>query len=390
MGWIGVLVVLVGLLVSVGLHELGHMLPAKRFGVLVPEYAIGMGPRLVSIRRGETLYSLRLLPIGGFVRLAGMSPSSEVGDADHLPPGQEHRAMCRLSTPRRLTVMLMGPLTNLLLCLVLLAVALMGVGVSVPSTTLSAVSTTVVSADGSEVASPAAAAGIRAGDRLVEWDGEPVTDWSGLLSLMDTTGEAPVWVRVEEPTGVRDVEVTPVRGADGRVRIGVAAGVETQRLGAADVARTSWHMFTGTLGLIGRLPAQVWDLAVSLASGAPRDPAGPVSVIGIGRAASEVTAGAADGGLGRAAVQLLLMLASLNMALFAFNLLPLPPLDGGHVALGLWDGARRWCARRRGLAVPEPMDPARLVPVTMAVVVALVVMTLVVMVADVVRPVTLG
>src|SRR5690554_5621779 len=140
---VGIAVFVVGLLVSIALHEVGHMVPAKRFGVRVSQYMVGFGPTLWSRTRGETEYGLKAIPLGGYVRLVGMLPPADVvgarpragrvaelvqaareQSAEEIRPGEEHRAFYRLSAPRKVVVMLGGPVMNLLLAVVLMAVVL--------------------------------------------------------------------------------------------------------------------------------------------------------------------------------------------------------------------------------------------------------------------------
>jgi Zn-dependent protease len=176
---------------------------------------------------------------------------------------------------------------------------------------------------------------------------------------------------------------------------GIVAGEDYAPATLAQAGGAVWELFTGTLGVVVRLPQAVWDVAVSTATGAPRDPAGVMSVVGVGRLAGEITAtgaagtGAAAGGWRQTASALASLLASLNMALFVFNLIPLPPLDGGHVAGAVHEGARRTWARLRGRPDPGPVDTARLMPLSYAVAAALMAMTVLLIVADVIDPLTL-
>ena len=151
---IGVLVLVLGVLLSVGLHEMGHMVPAKRFGVRVSHYMVGFGPTLWSRTRGETEYGVKAIPLGGYVRLIGMyAPLSATGatpgrwgaqlaqaarDAsnEEVHPGEEHRAFYHLSTPKKVVVMLAGPVMNLLIAVVLLTVVLIGFGIPTATTTV--------------------------------------------------------------------------------------------------------------------------------------------------------------------------------------------------------------------------------------------------------------
>lgn len=199
---VGVLVILAGLLVSIALHEVGHMVPAKRFGVRVSQYMVGFGPTLWSRTRGETEYGLKAIPLGGYVRLVGMYPpgdpraerktgriaelvqSARDASAEEIVPGEEHRAFYNLSAPKKLVVMLGGPFMNLVIAAVLFTVVVVGFGAFGPTTTLASVSQCVLPVgapadaectEGSELA-PAAAAGLLPGDTIVEFGGWPRPD----------------------------------------------------------------------------------------------------------------------------------------------------------------------------------------------------------------------
>ncbi len=424
---IGILVIVVGLLVSVALHELGHLVPAKRFGVAVPEYSVGFGPTLVARTWRGTRFVLRPVLLGGYVRIAGMfaparpgtrtttrtgkptlaeearraasadlsadpGPAGEPGDvAEHRADAARGRAFFELSAPRKAVVMLGGPTVNLLICIVLVGVVLLGIGVATPST-----SVRDVTAGG-----PAAAAGIKPGDRIVQWDGVPTPTWEDVRAAVGASAGSPVPVVVERNGAEQTLVVTPVPGEDGRPVAGITAGDDYEPATLAQAGESVWQLFTGTLGAVVRLPQAVWSVAVSLVTGQPRDPAGVVSVVGVGRLAGEIT-GQAGAGAGPATTSaaradarqtvgaLASLLASVNMALFVFNLIPLPPLDGGHVAGAAFEGARRSWARVRGHGDPGPADTARLMPLSYAVGLAMVVMTLVLVVADLVDPITLG
>lgn len=409
-GALGVVVVVVGLLVSVALHEVGHMVPAKLFGVLVPQYSVGFGPALWSRTWRGTTYVLRPILLGGYVRIVGMFAPARPGtrvtnrhgrptlaeearraSADEVPEGEEARAFHRLPAHRKAVVMAAGPLVNLFLAVVLLGVALQGIGVPEPSTTLQAVPGTVSTASGPTPA-PAAQAGLRAGDRIVSWDGRATPTWQDVREAIAASGGQEVPVVVERDGARVDLRVAPVRGAEGQWLAGVVAGYDYRRATAGEVADSVWGLFTGTLAVVVRLPQAVWGVGESLFAGAPRDPSGVVSVVGVGRLAGEITQagdGAGAQGARMTVASLLALLASLNMALFVFNLVPLPPLDGGHVAGALFEGVRRTWARLRGAPDPGPADTARLMPLTYGVGAALVAMTLLLVAADIIDPIRL-
>jgi len=430
---VGVLVVVVVLLLSIALHEIGHMVPAKRFGVRVSHYMVGFGPTLWSRVNGETEYGLKAIPLGGYVRLVGMYPPGEaVGDppartwlgrlardarqasAEEIRPGEDGRAFYHLSTPKKLVVMLGGPVMNLLIAVVLMAITLVGFGLPVLGTTLASVNQCIIPADApadrtctsSDEAAPGAAAGLQPGDTVVSYDGTPVSSWEELTPLIRASGDETVPVVVERDGEQLTLSVTPVvadrpvvdengevvLGADGEPKtqevgfVGVAPQQELRRQSLLDVPGAVVDRTWQTLTVVATLPARVVDLVQSEVNGTPRDSSSVVGVVGIGRFAGEI-ASTDDLDWQIKTLALLDMLASLNIALFAFNLIPLPPLDGGHVAAALWEGGRRQIARLRGRPRPGPFDTAKLVPLAYSVFVLLGAVGLLLVYADIVNPV---
>ncbi|MFC0646027.1 M50 family metallopeptidase [Cellulomonas phragmiteti] len=433
---VGVLVFVVVLLGSIALHEVGHMVPAKRFGVRVSQYMVGFGPTLWSRTRGETEYGLKALPLGGYVRLIGMYPTDDAvgagsprswwqrvaadaraASAEEIHPGEDHRAFYRLSTPKKLVVMLGGPVMNLLIAVVLMLVTYVGIGVPVAGTTVQSVSQCIVAVDApagttctpDDPAAPAAAAGVRPGDRLVSYDGVAVTSWPQVSGLIRDSGGRTVTLVVERDGREVDLTVTPVfeerpvTDDDGMVVtdaagetvtrvvgfLGVApvSVVERQSVGKAVsvAASATWQ----TAQVVVTLPQRVSDLVSTTVSGGERDQTSIVGPVGVGRFAGEIAS--MDGEtVGVRAAALLSVLAVLNLALFLFNLLPLPPLDGGHVVTALWEGARRQVARLRGAPRPRPSDSALLVPLAYTVFVVLGGVGLLLVYADIVNPVRLS
>lgn len=434
---VGVLIVVVVLLGSIALHEVGHMVPAKRFGVRVSHYMVGFGPTLWSRTKGETEYGLKAIPLGGYVRLVGMYPPGEaVGNppartwlgrlardardasAQEIRPGEDGRAFYRLSTPKKLVVMLGGPVMNLLIAVVLMGVVLVGFGIPGSSTTLSSVSQCVIPADAdpdrtcepSDPAAPGAAAGLLPGDTVVSYDGTQVTSWEQLTTLIRATGEETVPVVVERDGTSVQLEVTPVVAERpvfddaGEVVLdedgdpvtepvgflGVSPASELQRQPLLDVPAVVAERTWQTMAVVATLPARVVDLAQTTFGDEERDVNSIVGVVGIGRFAGEIASYEGDGfDASLRAASLIEMLAGLNLALFVFNLIPLPPLDGGHVAAALWEGGRRQVARLRGLPRPGPFDTAKLVPLAYTVFVLLGAVGLLLIYADIVNPITI-
>lgn len=420
---LGIAVFLIGLLASIALHEIGHLVPAKRFGVRVTQYMVGFGPTLWSARIGETEYGVKALPLGGYIRMVGMFPPRngstrdrmgrvgtmiEQARADSLAevvPGQEYRAFYRLSAPRKFAVMFGGPFMNLLLSLALFVLALSVIGQVRPTTTLSgtlacaptaANPTGIASVDGScgsGERGPAATAGLRAGDVITAIDGAAIADWYAISpALADREGDT-VDIGLLRDGVATSIAVTvgTVVESDGSTRgfIGIAPELATVTTSPSEVPAVMASIAGRALSGIARWPSEVAGLAANLATGEPRDANGPVSIVGVGRISGEVAADTTVSVRARAGTYVGL-LASMNLFLFLFNLLPILPLDGGHIAGALYEGARRTVSRLRGRGVTAPADTAKLVPVALVVTMLLLLMSAVVMLADIIKPISLG
>lgn len=428
---IGVLVLVVGLAVSIALHEIGHLAPAKAFGVRVGQYMIGFGPTVWSRRIGETEYGFKLLPLGGYISMAGMyPPSRDAADArEGRPPRRRRlfetliqdartvndqtlegdgagRAFYQLSVWKRVVIMLGGPAMNLVLAIVLFAIMFSGIGVQTATTTVASVNECVLPAGSSQTecapgdtVAPAAAAGIRPGDVILSVDGTPVDTFAQASSIIqESPGEA-VPIVVSRDGAEQTLEVTPVLAEREIAREdGSTATAEVGFVGmSATVAFVPQPIWEGpeaaidqtgrVVGIIWQLPARVYQTAVDTVTGAGRDPNGPLSVVGAGRLAGEVAATEAP--IVNRVSGILALLGSLNIALFVFNLIPLLPLDGGHVVVALWDGVKRAWAKLTGRRAPRPVDATKLVPITYVVVIGLIIMGGTLILADIVNPVQL-
>ncbi len=427
----GILFMLIGLGLSIGLHEIGHLLPAKLFGVRVGQYMIGFGPRIWSRRIGETEYGVKLLPVGGFISMSGMYPASRsarpvgglfrslVQDArtandETIAEGEEHRVFYRLPVWKRVIVMFGGPLMNLLLALLIFTVLASGIGLQQGTTTVASVTQCVVPAgttqeacSADDPASPAVEAGIRPGDVLISIDGTPVSTFAEATEIVQAAPGRPLDLVVRRDDEDVALTITPIAAereltdAAGRpvldddgepvVREVGYVGMASQMGFVPQPLIVGPEMAAENVGrvasLIATLPVRLWEVGASLVTGTERDPNGPLSVVGVGRIAGEVAATEAPV-LNRFAV-LLNLLGSLNIALFVFNLIPLLPLDGGHIVVALWEGVKRGWARLFRRPPPAPVDATRLVPLTVVVAVLLIGMGALLLVADVFNPVDL-
>lgn len=433
---LGVVIVLVGLVVSIGLHEIGHLVPAKRFGVKVGQYMIGFGPTVWSRKFGETEYGVKAIPLGGYISMAGMFPPARKGgkartastgffdtlvqDArtvsrDGVPVGDEERVFYKLPVPKRIVVMLGGPVMNLVLAFVFFTIVLCGFGIPQSTTTIGTVSECIVPAGSTQTecaaddpAAPAAEAGLRPGDRILAIGGEPIEVYSDSSAIITAAAGEELEFTIERDGEELTLPVTPllterpVLDADGSPVIGPDGEVETREVGFIGIGyatQTVSQPVTAVPGYVldsaGRigyaiitLPGRVADLAVSTFGGSERDPNGIIGVVGIGRLAGEITSldtlPVADRAAG-----VLSLLGGLNLALFLFNLIPLLPLDGGHVAGAIWEAIRRGWARLFRRPDPGPVDVAKLIPLTMAISGVLAVLTVFVLFADIVNPISI-
>lgn len=429
---LGVVVLVLGVVVSVALHELGHMVPAKIFGVKVPEFFIGFGPRLWSVRRGGTEYGVKAIWLGGYVRLLGMLPPARPERPDkpggmvaeareeslaELGPDEEHRAFYRLSVPRKLVVMAGGILTNLALGVVLLTVALGVVGQPGHTTTVAGVVDCVSSdvdasapCSDSDPLSPARAAGLEPGDRVLSWGATTVSDWADVQAAILASGTSRTEVLIERDgeqltLSVSAVEVQrivydddgrPLLDEEGatvtqaRPYVGLTPALGTVRAPAGQVAGQVADAVVQTLRAIVTIPVGLYHAVMAGLGLEERGTDGLISLVGVGRIAGEVSsAGAGTGSIpfNVRLFSMLSLLGSLNLALFAFNLVPLLPLDGGHVAGACWEGLRRTWARATGRPDPGWADTARMLPVGQVVFGLLVVMAVVLIWVDLVAPV---
>lgn len=439
---LGILFMVFGILFSIAWHELGHFIPAKKFGVKVTQFMVGFGPTMFSRNRGETELGVKWIPLGGYIRMIGMYPpgpdgkvkasstgrlgtlmeeARQASQAEVLTPADEKRTFYNLSVPKKLVVMLGGPTMNLILATILFAIVLVGFGTPTPSTTLSRVPATYApteftgnsSGTGSnsdssqstaakELPTPAAQAGIQPGDTIISYNGENVTSWAQLSDLIRQTPAEQIPVVVERngqqlTKSVAVVQVERPVIVDGKPTkqlqpqgfLGVSPQIDAVKQPITVVPGYMWDLTIRSGQALLSFPAKLVGVAQAAFAGDQRDPEGPVGVVGVGRISGEVAAEEQIPAQWRFA-QMLGILASLNLFLFLFNLIPLLPLDGGHVAGALWEGARRRLAKLRGLPDPGPVDVAKLLPVAYVVAIVLIGMSVLLVYADIVNPIRLG
>ena len=367
------------------------MLAARRSGGRVSEFMVGFGPRIVSFKRGHIRYGLRAVPFGGYVRILGMRPpvptDPEETAEERAVPGED---FYRLSAPRRTATLLAGPLANFLLAGLLLTFVLSVLGVPAASSRVGVVREclSTSSCPSGAPASPAALAGLRVGDEIVAFDGVPVSSWNEIVASIAQRAPGDVLEVTVESGGERRTVLALLAAnpaSPGSALLGISPEIVSQRRSPAMVPGLLLEQSRDVLAAVLGFPVRVLETFGDSLRGAPRDPAGPVGLVGVGRIGADI--GDAPVPLGMRLGQLLVLLAGLNVSLGVFNLVPLLPLDGGHVALTWFETLRSRLARARRQADPGPVDARRLLPLTNLVVAFFVVSTLLLVFADLVNPI---
>jgi membrane-associated protease RseP (regulator of RpoE activity) len=383
---VGIWLFVVAILVVVMVHEGGHFLVAKAFDFQATKFFVGFGPTLWSYRRGETEYGVKALPLGGFVKITGMNPYEEVPERD--------RSRSYPNKPRwqRALVLLAGSATHWVLVFAVLVPTLMLIGVPTGegSNELYAV----------QSRSPAAEAGLAPGDRIVGVGGRPTQSWDEIRAYIRASGgeeatftverdgarrtvEADLWWAVYDRRD-RPVELAPEQSQLGAPRpgeevvgfLGVSPqpAYETASLpdALAGAARRTWTYTELSVRGIGEVFGQVFDgrLWAALAGSGERAPdEGPLGIVGASRIADE----SVDRGQYLAFIELI---ASFTIFVGLMNLLPLPPLDGGHLAVVGYEAVTK-----------RTVDVRKLIPLAAAVISFFVLLFVAVLYLDLARPI---
>jgi membrane-associated protease RseP (regulator of RpoE activity) len=423
---LGIVLFFLGILISIAWHELGHFTTAKWFGIKVPEFMVGFGRTIWSRRIGETEFGFKAIPLGGYIRMIGMIPPAKGGtlgrtrrtgpfqgmidDArqqsamDVLPEDADRQFWMRAPW-KRIIVMFAGPFMNLILAVVLFAIVLMGIGVPTSGTTVGTVSACVVPATvqsdtcpAGAPATPAAEAGFRPGDRIVSFNGKQLdpTDGEGLrAAIQGAKGQATVVVErggqlvTLTPTLIAN-QVADVNDPNKTVQasflgVGLVGVYARQNVGAVFVQIGDIVGRTGQA--LVQLPSRVPGLFGSVFLGEQRDQNGPVGIVGASRIGGQILA--LDAPASAEFSFFLQLLAAVNISLFLFNLLPIPPLDGGQIFPAIWEAIKKRGARALGRPDPGPVDVAKLMPVAYVVALVFIAWSGLLFVADIINPVLL-
>ena len=410
-------------MLSIGLHEIGHLAPAKKFGVKVTQYMIGFGPTIWSKQKGDTEYGVKAIPLGGYIRMIGMVPPAKDGETakgpfadlvnsarqqslEEIGPEDENKVFYKLSVPKKLTVMFGGPFMNLVLAFVFFAISFAGIGFPAATNEVKQVVTCLPSEVDvlgnclpGTTASPALSAGIKDGDKIISFDGKEITDWEALANGIRESKEGNVEITVlrdgkelnltaEIVLATRPSSANSEVGNEPTPYLGIAPQIIMERQPISSVFDVLVNITVGTGQVLWNLPERVGQLFGAAFLGEQRDPEGLVGIVGVTRVGGEIAA-AEIPGMWRFAT-LLNLAGGLNMALFLFNLLPLLPLDGGHVAGAIYEGLRRSFAKLRRKPDPGPADTSKMLPFAYSVAILLIGLSMLLLYVDVVNPIRLG
>jgi len=395
MAFIGVLAFVVALLLSVMIHEAGHYLTARKFGMKVTEFFLGFGQKIWSTRRGETEFGIKAIPAGGYCRIVGMSSREELSEAD------QDRAFIKAGVGQRLIVLGAGSFLHFVIGFVLLLILFLSVGVTSVTSTVEKVSECIPQ-KASEVCSakstpsPAKNVGILAGDKIIRVDGKSYKDWSDVVTVIRASAGKELKITIERNGAPIEIAVTPAsRDVNGKVIgvLGVVNKVGTITYAPVDsiyrAGKFTGQILQNSVTSLISLPTKIPNLISQTFGGEKRDPEGLVGVVGVARVSGE-TANTKALTVREKIATFILIIASLNLFVGMFNLLPLLPLDGGHMAVAIVDGIRNFLARRRGLAKPQPFDVERLTPITMVVFVLMASLSILLLAADIFNPIRMN
>jgi hypothetical protein len=378
MKFLGILAFAIALLLSVMVHEFGHYITAKRFDMKVTEFFLGFGKRIWSFRRGETEFGIKAIPAGGYCRIEGMTPR------DQMPAGEEERAFFSASSLRKLIVLGAGSFAHFLIGFILIFSIFFGVGFNALIPNIAKVSPD----------SAAAASGFQVGDEILAIDGVDVKDWSrDSLKIAQSDGQQLTFT-VKRKTEQLTITATPTYlTSEKRYVLGIVTKVGIKREGfvqaSKDATSASATLIRESVKALIALPTKVPQLIRQTFGHEKRDPNGLVGIVGAARVSGDAVSSNKLSNTERIGT-FILLIASLNIFVGLFNLLPLLPLDGGHMAVAIADEIRAFFARLRGKPRPAGIDVNVLTPITMGVFAVLAVLTVILLIADIFNPVSLN
>ena len=377
---LGILAFVVALLLSVMIHEFGHYIMARRFGMRISEFFVGFGRRLWSYQRGETEFGVKAIPAGGYCKIDGMTPG------DEMPVGEENRAFYRATSGRKLLVLGAGSFLHFVIGYVLLFTLFAGIG-----------TTQVLPVIGEVMKGSAAySAGIMVGDEVTSINGKKVSDWYKDVAAIRNSHGRELTLGIKRGGENLVITAAPtLQNVDGEKKylLGIINKTGLKRTGVIKSFKNAGivtkDFLNESVKSLVKLPSKIPALWGQTINGQTRDANGLVGVVGVARVSGQAVSSSDLSAMERLAT-FILIIASLNIFVGLFNLLPILPLDGGHMAVAIADEIRAFFARLRGRPRPAAIDVTVLTPITMVVFVILAALTLLLLVADIVNPVVLN
>lgn len=409
------------IMVSIALHELGHLIPAKLFGVKVTQYMVGFGKTLWSTTKGGTEYGIKAIPFGGYVRLIGMYPPGKPGrfkwlnnladearsaEAEHRSAADDGSLLYQKKSWQKIIVMMCGPAMNLFLAFVIFLSINVFHGQYQLQLTVAGVNDCVIPAgraertcQPSDPPTPAKKAGFQPGDVIVEFNGVRLGDWRELAEQIKNNGAGKATIVVIRDgaeltlptvnTVINEIpdDTDPTKTISAGF-LGVRPAVALEKGGVGKTISDIWKLIKNSAYAISVFPIRVWHVGVDLITGTPRDANDPISIVGASVAAGELaTADALP--IGSRIASWLSILGSVNLFLAVLNIVPLVPLDGGHVAGAIYEWLRRRLAKLFGKPDPGYADTAKMLPVAYLVGGFLLLAGVLLVIADIVSPVSI-
>lgn len=424
---LGAIVFFALVMASIGLHEIGHLIPGKIFGVKTTQYFVGFGKTLWSTRRGETEYGVKAVPLGGYVRFVGMYPpgkdhpgqvrstrtgifqtladQARAAEWETIRPEDDGRLFYQKQSWQKIIIMAGGPTMNIVLAFLILLGVTVTYGVNRTQLEVAFVQPCVIPANAPDQSctgkppTPAAQAGLRPNDTVVGFNGQPVTSWDQMSTLIRANLDRPAKLTVlrDGQRTVLPTVNTVIAGVPDRFDpakrvaagfLGVTPVVARERGGPVVVLRDMGRMTEQTAVALVHFPVKVFYTAANLITGKPRDLYGPMSIVGASRAAGEIASTDRIDAAAKGAA-LFTVLGSVNLFVALFNFVPLLPLDGGHIAGALYEALKRWLARTFRRPDPGHVDTAKMLPVAYVVAAVIAVSGVVLILADVIDPIRL-
>lgn len=433
---LGVVIFFVAILASIGLHELGHMFFAKKFGTHVPQFFIGFGKTLWSTKRGETEYGIKAIPLGGFVRITGMLPpepltgkvrktntgmftqlvsTARKAEAENVTPENKDRMFYQLAWWRKFIVMVAGPSVNIIIAFVAFTLLFMTYGDrtwEVPKDKLVIASLPKCVVDynvtrdkclPTDTKAPALAAGMKLGDQVLSFNGERVHEWQDFRKAIQANADNRALIEVKRGDKILTIDTKttvikwPSAAANEEIRpvgyLGVSPKFEEQITYGGPIYTTKWmgDQAVEIFKSFKKLPEKITNVAKAIVRVEDRDADSPVSIVGGSRFAGEITSNdSPEITVADKTASVVLIIGAFNLFIGIFNLFPFLPLDGGHMLGALWEGIRGRLARLRGKPDPGPFDTAKFLPVAYVVGATLAGLGILLIVGDLVAPVRLG